>query len=275
MMSSGAHAPPAKPEGKAAWMAAKASWREYESKRAAAPGECDVRVGIAASFTPNNLAQFAGARLLVAGFKPEVIPGPYNQLFQVCLDPRSHFGERCDVIALLWRMEDLMGDDCLAFLNGDAGAVARAVDKAVALASAVSGLRSAFQGTILVGVPPFPACLPAGPLALDNPGSLGEFHRVVVGKFLQKLETVEGARALDMDAVQRQVGYAAAFDTRQWYLYRQPWTDAYLYELGDLIARMIRATRRSSKKCVVLDCDNTLWGGVIGEDGLDGIQIGD
>lgn len=35
------------------------------------------------------------------------------------------------------------------------------------------------------------------------------------------------------------------------------------------------ASRRAAKKCLVLDADNTLWGGIIGEDGIDGIQIGD
>ncbi|MGH9759901.1 MAG: HAD-IIIC family phosphatase, partial [Blastocatellia bacterium] len=38
---------------------------------------------------------------------------------------------------------------------------------------------------------------------------------------------------------------------------------------------LISATRRPSAKCAVIDCDNTLWGGIIGEDSLKGIQLGD
>ena len=43
---------------------------------------------------------------------------------------------------------------------------------------------------------------------------------------------------------------------------------------GDLVARLIAAARGKSKKCLVLDLDNTLWGGVIGDDGIEGIVLG-
>ena len=43
---------------------------------------------------------------------------------------------------------------------------------------------------------------------------------------------------------------------------------------GDLLIRLIASDRGLSSKCLVLDLDNTLWGGVIGDDGLDGIALG-
>jgi FkbH-like protein len=43
---------------------------------------------------------------------------------------------------------------------------------------------------------------------------------------------------------------------------------------GDLIGRLIAAAQGRSYKCLVLDLDNTLWGGVIGDDGLEGLQLG-
>ncbi len=44
---------------------------------------------------------------------------------------------------------------------------------------------------------------------------------------------------------------------------------------GDLLARILAAQRGLSKKCLVLDLDNTLWGGVIGDDGVNGIALGE
>jgi FkbH-like protein len=44
---------------------------------------------------------------------------------------------------------------------------------------------------------------------------------------------------------------------------------------GELVARLVAAARGLSKKCLVLDLDNTLWGGVIGDDGLEGIKLGE
>lgn len=43
---------------------------------------------------------------------------------------------------------------------------------------------------------------------------------------------------------------------------------------GDYVARIVCAQRGMSKKCLVLDLDNTLWGGVLGDDGLQGIVLG-
>ena len=41
------------------------------------------------------------------------------------------------------------------------------------------------------------------------------------------------------------------------------------------ITRLLAALTKPAKKCLVLDCDNTLWGGVIGEDGMAGISLSD
>ena len=43
---------------------------------------------------------------------------------------------------------------------------------------------------------------------------------------------------------------------------------------GDLLARVLAAAAGLSRKCLVLDLDNTLWGGVVGDDGIEGIQLG-
>ena len=45
--------------------------------------------------------------------------------------------------------------------------------------------------------------------------------------------------------------------------------------LAERIAAVISAHLGKAKKCVILDLDNTLWGGIVGEDGLEGIQLGD
>jgi len=124
-------------------------------------------------------------------------------------------------------------------------------------------------------VPPFPTGIATSLLSLDNAGGLGGFHRTLAGQFVDQIGRIEGVRLVDLDAVQRHVGAAASFDARHAYLYRQPFSDAFLNTLGRQLGRIFMASRRAAKKCVVVDADNTLWGGIIGEHGIDGIQIGD
>src|SRR3546814_10941433 len=59
-----------------------------------------------------------------------------------------------------------------------------------------------------------------------------------------------------------------------WHHAKQAVSPAAAPWLGDQVGRMLAAIRGMSKKVAVLDLDNTLWGGVIGDDGIDGIVLG-
>src|SRR5215813_3974178 len=255
------------------WVVAKSAWRRWQGEGGTGGAEPDARIGIASSFTDNTIVPFLGAHLLQEGLKPEIILAPYNQLFQACIDPRKHFGDECGIIVLLWRLEDLMADEIAAFLGDENGSVARAKDKIAAFVAAIAKLRANHPGMIIVGTPPFPTGQAVGALALDNAKGLGCLHRSLSDHFLEAIGRVEAIRLCDLDAVQRVVGLESSFDPCLWYLYRQPFSDRFLHQAGTLLGRIVVASRRSAKKCVVLDCDNTLWGGIVGEDGLDGIQL--
>jgi FkbH-like protein len=239
---------------------------------AAAPA---MRIGIAASFTANPLVPYLGGHLIEGGLQPAIEIGPYNQLFQVCLDHRGNFGTEPDVLVLLWRIEELMAEELSAFLHGDPNALGHALGKLTTFGQAVSALRANFAGAIIVNVPPFPATAPAHALELTNAATLGAFHRAIATALVEKMVSIEGVRLFDLDALQREHGVTGSFDSRQWYLYHQPFTERFLFEAGRLLARIVGTIRRSPRKCIVLDCDNTLWGGIVGEDGVGGLQIGE
>jgi FkbH-like protein len=69
------------------------------------------------------------------------------------------------------------------------------------------------------------------------------------------------------------VGLADWHDPQLWNLGKLPFSDLLIPLYADHIARTIAAIRGKSRKVLILDLDNTVWGGVIGDDGLEGIQI--
>lgn len=71
----------------------------------------------------------------------------------------------------------------------------------------------------------------------------------------------------------RQLGEADTYDRRFWYSSGAPYGRLFMARYARDIAAALRIAAGKVRKCLVLDCDNTLWGGVIGEDGLDGIQL--
>lgn len=79
---------------------------------------------------------------------------------------------------------------------------------------------------------------------------------------------------LDVAAVQRDVGNQRWQDDLAWVRYRQHPSLEALPDLAESYMAIIRAVLGMSRKVLVADLDNTLWGGIIGEDGLDGIKVG-
>ncbi len=83
-----------------------------------------------------------------------------------------------------------------------------------------------------------------------------------------------GVHLIALDRRARQDGVRAWHDPVHWARTKQEVTPQAAPVYGDLVARVLAAEQGRVAKCLVLDLDNTLWGGVIGDDGLDGIVLG-
>ncbi|MBW1711998.1 MAG: HAD-IIIC family phosphatase [Deltaproteobacteria bacterium] len=83
-----------------------------------------------------------------------------------------------------------------------------------------------------------------------------------------------GAYLVDLDRLQAALGYSNFIDNRMWHLAKAPYTLQGAKALAGEYLKFIRAARGKAKKCLTLDCDNTLWGGILGEEGLNRIKLG-
>jgi FkbH-like protein len=99
--------------------------------------------------------------------------------------------------------------------------------------------------------------------------------------FLTRLNTAlrtmaeqEGVDILAVDDRAARDGIAKWHDTALWHRSKQEVSPTASPMYGDLVGRWLAAKQGRSFKCLVLDLDNTVWGGVIGDDGLEGIAIG-
>ena len=69
------------------------------------------------------------------------------------------------------------------------------------------------------------------------------------------------------------LGRDSFYSPKMWYVGSMPYSTKALSALNELITRYVSVTKGMHKKCLAVDLDNTLWGGVIGEDGVDGIVL--
>jgi FkbH-like protein len=79
----------------------------------------------------------------------------------------------------------------------------------------------------------------------------------------------------DVEFLSSRYGTQRSFDHRGWFESKQPYTLDFQVLVAREVSQIAASLRGGPKKVVVLDLDNTLWGGVVGDDGLEGIEVGD
>ena len=111
----------------------------------------------------------------------------------------------------------------------------------------------------------------------------GSFDRALPGSMRSLIDSINrdlaefvlgsGDALLDVSALAETVGLADWHNPQLWNMAKFSFSDEFIPLYSDHVARIIAALRGKSRKALILDLDNTVWGGVIGDDGLDGIQI--
>lgn len=121
---------------------------------------------------------------------------------------------------------------------------------------------------------------------LMDDGVFGQFGNKTADSFLfqqrrlnyllmEECQQVKNAYLIDLDGLQSKMGREAFSDPKLYCIAKMPLSLEALPHAAKAVVDTIQALRGAVKKCFILDLDNTLWGGVIGDDGLSGIQIGE
>jgi len=120
---------------------------------------------------------------------------------------------------------------------------------------------------------PLPARRDPGPFRSRTLTSDWNFRKLV--NLELGLQAPSFVNICDVEYLASRFGLVLATDERAWFESKQPYAADFLVPVAREFAGILGSLRRGIKKVVALDLDNTLWGGVIGDDGLDGIEIGD
>ncbi|MEU6426358.1 HAD-IIIC family phosphatase [Microbispora sp. NPDC046973] len=220
-----------------------------------------IGLGVAATFTAEPLGdalRFWLAELDVEGDAEEDIAfAPYDQVFPSLLDSGSVLG-RAGAAVVLVRAEDLVAGDLMAEQDGLDEVEAVATDLAAALRTSA---RASGTPHVLVVCPPSP-----------EHGSPEAHARLASGL----ARAFEGDRAVSVltSAEPYEPEPEAVHDAFADRTGNVPYTDRYFAALAAAAVRRLHAMTTPRPKVVAVDCDGTLWDGVVGEDGPDGVVIG-
>lgn len=104
-------------------------------------------------------------------------------------------------------------------------------------------------------------------------GTLLAFDGLVDQINLNLTDIIKDDSYIDFKHIIATVGIKHSYDNKGKYRWNSPYSKEIVFQMVDEIYKQYLITNRITKKCLILDCDNVLWGGVLSDDGIEGIQI--
>ncbi len=202
--------------------------------------------------------------------------GEFNAYVQEIIDPTSAlYTSEPDVIVLAVQARDLLPEIWTNFTDHTTDEVDEIIERALSsLSGWIEMIRSRTQAHLVIHgmeCPAFPANDPMdGQDLRGQQAALRRFNRELV---LISREHA-GVHVLDYDGLVSNFGRDRWHDEKKWLTMRMPVAADALTALADGWLRFLAPLSGRAAKCLVCDLDNTMWGGIIGEDGMDGIALG-
>lgn len=237
-------------------------------------------IAIAATFTAELLEESLNfwGRELQKQYK--VAFAPYNQVFQQILDPSSLFSNNTNGInVILIRFEDwLRYDNSIYATKQEKGA--GLTEQKVLTENAQEKIRENVNNLLLPmknslerSSTPYLLCIcPPSPAVVADKIQ-NQFYQQMENYIFSELEDVHDVYFLTNSEFTSKYPVPLYYDAYSNEIGHIPYTPAFFTALGTMIVRKFEAIRRQSYKVITLDCDQTLWKGVCGEDGASGVEI--
>lgn len=198
----------------------------------------------------------------------DVVSAPFGQIAQFAESLAGEGADGPDMAIFADRLEDMAGVFTLDGVDRDV--LEQAFERYVAV---LKRYRERRPEPIIVAT--FARLTPAAPgtadLSEDGASNLVESYNQRLAAAVADLKDIY-LFDLNRAAICRQS--AAPVDARLWHIGRFPFSDEFSRELARDWTGMILAAIGKTARLIIVDLDNTLWGGVVGEDGIDGLMIG-
>ncbi len=234
-----------------------------------------IRVAILRSFVVEPVVPLARAMAFVRGIDLEVYLSDFNAYVQEVLDPGSSlysFEPEVVFLAVLTRdVSPLLWDE---FADLDEAGVAEEIDRlATSYHSLIAAFREQSNAPFVVHSLESPLSPAAGVLDAQAPlGQIGAV-RAVNEAIARRANETRDVYVLDYDALAGRRGAEVWRNQRTWETARLPIRGDELVHLAAEWLRFLHPLTGVTCKVLAVDLDGTLWGGVIGEDGIDGIKV--
>lgn len=233
------------------------------------------RLALLRSFTLEPLLPMLRAAAFVSGIDLTLHLGDFNTYAQEILDPQSKlYVFKPDAVILAVQTRDLAPELWTwSQDHTDGEVISERINHT--FANLITALRQQNDAHLVIHNLEQPAFASDGLLDAQAPRGQAATVQQINARLRQIVAQQRGVYLLDYDNLAARYGRMRWTDERKWLMARAPVTADAMPLLVDEWLRFLHPLSGRVCKALAVDLDNTLWGGVVGEDGSDGIKLGD
>lgn len=239
-------------------------------------GKDVVRIAYLGNITFEPMPDYVEIVAACRGLETSTYIGGYDQYMQELINDSSALSAFSpQVIFINLTLRELVPEIVNRYSSLSADEIEAAkqqiLDKAV---STVQLALERYQATVIVSNFPVPGNFQLGIADQKHICPESVFYSELNVEISRRLRDKPRAMVFDMDRLVSLYGRLNAYDEKMYYLAKVPWQEEFYLVIADQLIRHVSAAAGRTKKCLVLDLDNTLWGGVLGEAGIHGVKVG-
>lgn len=235
-----------------------------------------IKMALLSSFSVDGLKEILFAKCAVSGIHALIYSSGYNQWAQEILNPSSGLYEFSpDLVIVFVDSGALLGEKAFRPYAASSGSWKDwTQDQFGAWMGFLDILKKRLKGKILVHNFEVPFYSPLGFLELKQSSGIFEAVETLNQKLKKAFKKDSQVYFLDYNAFVSRIGSQSIADPKMFYLADMKLDFQKMPELAEDYMGLIRPLLGLAKKCLVMDLDNTLWGGLAGEEGMEGIRLG-
>ena len=236
----------------------------------------DFSVGVFGSFTTESVSAHLGTHLAKQSKDKSVCVtnGAFRQHLRIVSDFKEEFESGVDFLVLLWRLEDVVENALLTYLYGNDDSLITIIDYVDLLTNNIERWDEK-SPPILISVNEIWLPESVNKSSLKVQSRFAFLQNEIYTKLYSATFGKNNINLINWVELSLTAVSVSFFDKRNNMLYSDPFSSKGSQIIGCNLAKFIYVSKFAiNKKVLVLDCDNTLWGGIVGEVGFDGVEIG-
>lgn len=237
------------------------------------PVALEIRIAILGGSTTNEVVDFLELLLLDQGIRPVFYHSEYNKYFEESVvDPSAITKFRPNIVIIYTSSVNIQSFPSLDASEADLDAHVAA--ERARFAAIWNSVQASVGCLVIQNNFELPSDHLLGNLDCVHAGGHTRFINRLNEEFAREASSRPGLLINDLNSIAATVGLINFHDPRRWFRYKMIGNPHSTLEIAKSLAAIVTGSYGRSRKCLVLDLDNTLWGGVIGDDGPDKIRIG-